>query len=62
MFNIVMVADRNYVKYAAVLMTSIVHSTNKAKSFKDFFSENLPCMLNLNLKDIENNGGGGGNR
>ena len=37
MFHICFNADENYIKYTAVLITSIVKSTDTSKSFKDFF-------------------------
>ena len=37
MFHICFAADENYIKYTAVLITSIVKSTDTSKSFKDFF-------------------------
>ncbi|WP_170999486.1 hypothetical protein [Campylobacter sp. MIT 12-5580] len=39
MFHIVFNADENYIKYCAVLMTSIVKNTDTSKNFKDFFDE-----------------------
>ena len=36
MFHIVFSADENYIKYTAVLITSIVFNTDKNKKFKDF--------------------------
>ncbi|MCV3464387.1 glycosyltransferase family 8 protein [Campylobacter lari] len=40
MFHIVFSADENYIKYTAVLITSIILNTDKNKKFKDF-NENL---------------------
>ncbi|NDJ26462.1 hypothetical protein GW575_00620 [Campylobacter sp. MIT 19-121] len=39
MFHIVFNADENYIKYCAVLMTSIIKNTDTSKKFKDFFDE-----------------------
>lgn len=50
MFHIVFNADENYIKYTAVLMASIVKSTDTSKSFKDFFD----------LTQREDLAGGGG--
>lgn len=36
MFHIIMNADENYIKYSAVLITSIIKNTNLSKKFKDF--------------------------
>lgn len=36
MFHIVFSADENYIKYTAVLITSIIHNTNPKLSFKKF--------------------------
>lgn len=38
MFNICFCANESYVKYACVIMQSIVKNTDKSKSFKDFFT------------------------
>ena len=37
MFHICFAADENYIKYTAVLITSIVKSTDTSREFKDFF-------------------------
>ena len=37
MFHICFAADENYIKYTAVLITSIVKSTDTSRKFKDFF-------------------------
>ena len=37
MFHICFAANEPYIKYTAVLITSIVKATDKSKSFKDFF-------------------------
>ena len=37
MFHICFNADENYIKYTAVLITSIVKSTDTSREFKDFF-------------------------
>ena len=36
MFHIFFSADKNYIPYTAVLITSIIKNTNPQKSFKDF--------------------------
>ncbi|MBX7490428.1 glycosyltransferase family 8 protein [Helicobacter turcicus] len=36
MFHILFSADENYIKYTAVLITSIIHNTNTKLNFKDF--------------------------
>lgn len=38
MFHICLVANENYIKYSAVLITSIIKSIDTSKKFKDFFS------------------------
>ena len=38
MFHIFFSADKNYISYTAVLITSIIKNTNPQKSFKDFCS------------------------
>ena len=40
MFHICFVANENYIKYTAVLITSIIKSTDTSKKFKDFFEIN----------------------
>lgn len=50
MFHICFAADERYIKYSAVLITSIVKNTNHQKDFKDFFKTN----------SINNVRGGGG--
>ena len=37
MFHICFAADENYIKYTAVLIASIVKSTDTSREFKDFF-------------------------
>ena len=37
MFHICFAADENYIKYTAVLITSIVKATDTSRNFKDFF-------------------------
>lgn len=39
MFHIVFNSDENYIKYSAVLMTSIVKNTNVKLGFKDYFNK-----------------------
>lgn len=51
MFHICFVANENYIKYTAVLITSIIKSTDTSKKFKDFFETN---------SHAQNAGGGGG--
>lgn len=46
MFNVVLCCDENYAKYAAVLMTSIIHNIDKSKSLKDFYN------LDSNFKQL----------
>ena len=41
MFHICFAANEPYIKYNAVLITSIIKSTNTSKRFKDFFEFNL---------------------
>lgn len=40
MFHIVFAADDNYIKYASVLMYSIIKNTDVNKKFQDFFIQN----------------------
>ena len=40
MFHICFAANEPYIKYNAVLITSIIKSTDTSKSFKDFFEVN----------------------
>ena len=47
MFHIFFSADKNYIPYTAVLITSIIKNTNPQKSFKDFcttLSDSLPSL------------------
>ena len=37
MFHICFAANEGYIKYTAVLITSIIKSTDTTKKFKDFF-------------------------
>ena len=46
MFYICFAADENYIKYTAVLITSIVKATDTSKSFKDFFDNANPDSKN----------------
>lgn len=48
MFHICFAANEEYVKYACVLMTSIIKNTDSTKSFQAFFE----------AKSISNGGGG----
>lgn len=48
MFHICFAANEDYVKYASVLMTSIIKNTDSSKSFQDFFE----------AKNVSNGGGG----
>ena len=50
MFHICFVANEGYIKYTAVLITSIIKSTDATKKFKDFFVAN----------NADNANGGGG--
>ena len=50
MFHICFAANENYIKYTAVLITSIIKSTDTSKKFKDFFETNTHAQ----------NAGGGG--
>mgnify|MGYP004588996835 CR=1 FL=1 len=36
MFHICFVANENYIKYSAVLMSSIIKNTDNSKKFEDF--------------------------
>ena len=40
MFHICFAANEPYIKYNAVLITSIIKSTDTSKRFKDFFEVN----------------------
>lgn len=40
MFHICFAANENYIKYTAVLITSIIKSTDTSKKFRDFFETN----------------------
>lgn len=51
MFHICFAANEPYIKYTAVLITSIIKSTDTKKPFKDFFSDFSAT-----------NGGGGGSQ
>ena len=54
MFHIVLSADENYIKFAAVLINSIVKNTNTNKKFKDFCDKKgFKAESNI-LKDYEN--------
>lgn len=52
MFHICFAADEKYIKYAAVLMTSIVKSVDTSKQFEDFFKTSV-------CKNARYKGGGG---
>lgn len=55
MFHIVFNADDNYIKYAAVLINSIIKNTNKNKKFKDFCkSQDFKAAENSLCDDYEN--------
>ena len=56
MFHICFAADENYIKYTAVLITSIVKSTDTSRKFKDFFetkadSKNADSFANATKAD-----------
>ena len=56
MFHICFAADENYIKYTAVLITSIVKSTDTSRKFKDFFetkadSKNADTFANATNAD-----------
>ena len=40
MFHICFAANEGYIKYTAVLITSIIKSVDTTKKFKDFFETN----------------------
>ncbi len=44
MFHICFAADENYIKYTAVLITSIIKSTDTTRKFKDFFDSDSLAM------------------
>lgn len=50
MFHICFAANENYIKYTAVLITSIIKSVDTSKKFEDFFE----------IKAADNANGGGG--
>lgn len=52
MFHIVFNANQNYMKYTAVLITNIIHYTDKSKSFEDFIQAG--AKENLENKTLEN--------
>ena len=51
MFHICFAADENYIKYTAVLITSIVKSTDTSRKFGDFFASNLAQNSSANSTD-----------
>ncbi|MBK1971380.1 glycosyltransferase family 8 protein [Campylobacter sp. TTU_617] len=52
MFHIIMSADENYIKYSAVLITSIIKNTDLSKKFKDFCDkEDFIPLKNNNTLD-----------
>ncbi len=51
MFHVVMCADENYMKYAAVLITSIVKSTDTTKRFNEFQAFNMTSIQTENTQD-----------
>lgn len=55
MFHIIFNADQNYMKYVAVLMTNIIHYTDKSKKFEDF----LQTKDSNKALELYNGGGGG---
>ncbi len=61
MFHIVFNADQNYMKYAAVLITNIIHYTDTSKKYTDFA---FHCTESKNKTpdssiSMQINGGGG---
>ena len=48
-FHICMAADENYVKYAAVLMTSIVRNIDNNISFESLFSYQSNQSINQSI-------------
>lgn len=54
MFHIVLSADENYIKFAAVLINSIIKNTDTSKKFKDFCDKKgFSAGENSILKDYE---------
>lgn len=45
MFHICFAANESYIKYTAVLITSIIKSTDTSKKFKDFFETNTHAKM-----------------
>lgn len=54
MFHIVFCADDNYVKYTAVLITSIIKNTDLTKSFKDFCEKKVDFVKNSSFDTYQN--------
>ena len=54
MFHICFAADENYIKYTAVLITSIIKSTDTSRKFKDFFAQNSAAQSVAGGGDFEN--------
>lgn len=52
MFHVVFNADEKYIKYTAVLITSIIKNIDSSKSFEDFFEENGVSKLLENFEKI----------
>lgn len=53
MFHICFVANEPYIKYNAVLITSIIKSTDTSKTFKDFFEINITNSLDSTQDSID---------
>ena len=59
MFHIVLNADRNYMKYVAVLLTNIIYYTDTHKKYADFLEDNKQIDFEQGSEKVS--GGGGEN-
>lgn len=55
MFHIILSADENYIKYASVLITSVIYNTNPKLTFKDFCQkEDFKAPKNSSFSTYQN--------
>ena len=57
MFHIVLNADRNYMKYIAVLLTNIIYYTDTHKKYADFLEDNKQIDFKQGSEKVSGGGG-----
>ena len=57
MFHIVLNADRNYMKYVAVLLTNIIYYTDTHKKYADFLEDNKQIDFEQGSEKVSGGGG-----